>query len=63
MRSTTLFGVLTPFLFGTLVSSAVVDPASRTKPKGLVDAATFAKTKFDFIVAGGGTAGVALAVR
>lgn len=39
------------FLSATLVSSKSVDPA------------TFASTSFDFIVAGGGTAGVAVAVR
>jgi hypothetical protein len=29
----------------------------------VLDAATFAQTPFDFIIAGGGTAGVAVAVR
>lgn len=51
-RSTTMiFRVLTLFLSVTLVSSAIID------------AATFANITFDFIIAGGGTAGVAVAVR
>ncbi|KAF5382002.1 hypothetical protein D9615_004345 [Tricholomella constricta] len=43
--------LLTPFVLATAASSAALD------------AATFASTPFDFIVAGGGTAGVAVAVR
>ncbi|EPQ60189.1 alcohol oxidase [Gloeophyllum trabeum ATCC 11539] len=43
--------VLSLLLSSTLVSAAIVDPA------------TFASTKFDFIVAGGGTAGTAVAAR
>ncbi|KAG5642151.1 hypothetical protein DXG03_003555 [Asterophora parasitica] len=43
--------LIVPFALATAVSSAALD------------AATFAQTPFDFIVAGGGTAGVAVAVR
>lgn len=47
---------LTTSLASLILSARLVASVS-------VDAATFANTSFDFIVAGGGTAGVAVAVR
>lgn len=48
-----------PWILTLLAPLALATAAS----PAVLDAATFANTPFDFIVAGGGTAGVAVAVR